>query len=337
VAFADGVSDGSVAAASSVLLTRAQTDFTVPLSIAKGEAYAGVEMAIQCGEGVTIESVDYSRTGSHAGPTEARGFVWFSAFSGKNEFTSGIIAEVHMNYSGEDNTSIVIDHAAFHTVDGGTFRTENVPLRKVVSIEREGASNPTPTLDPPNNTAPGSGNPSPGSAIGGAGGAGTETAKSASTGNTGGDAKPAKTKPSKQAKSTKTTKSTSPSKTTNSSNGTPAVSAPATVSVGAPAVPNNSPDGNSPSGSALVAAQPDVAADNGFDEQFPIGDDTSSISSSKVPLSEGNANTTTSGVDATAMNTVTLIMALACLAGVLFLGFLLIKRKRDDAKRKGNL
>jgi hypothetical protein len=133
--------------------------------------------------------------------------------------------------------SIVIDRAAFHTVDGSTYRAENVPLRRTVAISREGATNDPPPLTPP-------------------------------------------------------------------------------VTEG-PSGMVNSPQGAS-------------------NEQISSGDVGSEvpISSSEVPLAGGNATSTIPDDSAAALNMATLIMALACLAGVVFLGFLLIKRKRDEKRLK---
>jgi hypothetical protein len=77
-----------------------------------------------------------------------------------------------------------------------------------------------------------------------------------------------------------------------------------------------------------------VAIGHTLNKQTTTGDaedSQASISSSKVPRAGGNAKTAIPD-DAAALGTATWVMALACLAGFLFLGFLSIKR-RKDAKR----
>jgi hypothetical protein len=166
VAFAETQSAATVNTESRVVLSKTQTDFTVPIEMEHAGAFAGVELAVQCGEGVTVESVTYSKTFSHAGPVESRGLTWFSVFSGANDYKGSVTATVRVNYTGTRNTSMVIDHAAFYSIEGGTFRTENVPLRKKIAIDREGADNEVPPLDPPETGGePGAGNPPSGSLV----------------------------------------------------------------------------------------------------------------------------------------------------------------------------
>jgi hypothetical protein len=317
--FADTVGNAEISAAPMIVLSESQTDFTVPVSIDYAKAFAGVEIAVQCGDGVTIESVTYSKDISHAGPTEARGLVWFTTFSGKNDYTEELTAVIHASYSGRSNTSVVLDHAAFHTVEGNTFRTENVPLRETVTISRQGAENTPQTLPPPTTNdlsgatvSPGSGNPPSGDAV---------DKDSASKGSTKKDStKKSATKSGDKAASgtTKTTKTTNTSNTTNTNKG-------------ATGVPSTSgTDGLAP----VIANVPPVGVGGTSNEQSTSGDvgsDTVPISSSEVPLAGGNATTTTPN-GANALGMATLIMALSCLAGMAFLGFLFIKRKRDKKK-----
>ncbi|MDR2587252.1 MAG: hypothetical protein LBC23_03195 [Coriobacteriales bacterium] len=143
------VTEASVRTESSITLTAEQTEFVIPLTIEHPEPFAGVETAIQCGEGVNITEVTYSINSSQAGPTDARGFTWFALFSGGNNFSGSVIATVHATYAGSENTSVVIDHSSFYTKEGAVFKTLNLPLRQEVVIEREGADNTAPPLEPP--------------------------------------------------------------------------------------------------------------------------------------------------------------------------------------------
>jgi hypothetical protein len=149
----------------SVSLAAGQNELSIPLTIGHPSAFAAVEMAVQCAEGVKVLAVDYSLSASKAGPVEARGLTWFSLFSGNNDFAGDIIATVHLSYSGARNTAVVIDHAAFHSRDGSAFVTENLALRQTVAINRQGADNNPPALEPPDPAAPGAGNPESGALV----------------------------------------------------------------------------------------------------------------------------------------------------------------------------
>jgi hypothetical protein len=327
-AFAETAGDAEVYAAP-VTLTESQTDFTVPVSIGYGGAFAGVELAVQCGEGVTVESVTYSKDVSHAGPTEARGLVWFTTFSGSNDYTGDLTAVIHASYTGKSNTSIVIDHAAFYSVDGSTYRTENVPLRRTVAIGREGATNDPPPLTPPVTegpsdmvNSPGGGNPPSGNAVN------SETPKKETTTTTTTTKKTTTKKTSGNSPGDKESSNTgaNDSSTTNMNKTATGVPVTSDTSGLAPVVAN-------------VPLLPTGvgSAQGALNEQISSGDvgNEVPISSSEVPLAGGNATSTIPDGGAAALNMATLIMALACLAGVVFLGFLLIKRKRDEKQLKG--
>jgi hypothetical protein len=161
-----------------ITLAYDQTEFTIPLTIEHPGSFAGVEMALQTAAGagsVEVTSVTYRPSQSKAGPTTARGLVWFSTFSGSNVFSDVLTATVHATYRGTANTQVIIDHAAFYTTDGTSFYTLNVPLRTVVTVNRDGASNIPEPLDPPTDTNAntgagtdatlGSGNPGPGALV----------------------------------------------------------------------------------------------------------------------------------------------------------------------------
>jgi hypothetical protein len=103
-----------------------------------------------------------------------------------------------------------------------------------------------------------------------------------------------------------------------------------------------------PASTPVIVTNPLVSDETGAtdirgiqNEHITSGDteDTqqTSISSSKVPRAGGNANTMIPGSNIAAMSTATLIMALACLAALAFLGFLFIKRKKDEKKKKDEM
>ncbi|MDR2163857.1 MAG: hypothetical protein LBO70_08015 [Clostridiales Family XIII bacterium] len=87
----------------------------------------------------------------------------------------------------------------------------------------------------------------------------------------------------------------------------------------------------------LVANTLPADLDSAPNEQITsgdIGNNTVPISSSEVPLAGGNTKPTTQGDGASALNMATLIMALSCLAAFAFLGFLFIKRRKEEKKLK---
>lgn len=139
----------SVESLSEVFLKKEQNTFEIELQISHAEPFAGAEFALQCPDDVEIKSVHYSKSSSKAGPTKARGFVWFSFFSGSNAFSNLITATVTLEYTGTKNTSIVIDHVDFYVVDNHVVGSKTTSLRKTVAIRRDGANNETQPLEPP--------------------------------------------------------------------------------------------------------------------------------------------------------------------------------------------
>lgn len=164
VCFIFNVSAATVDIVNEVVLEKAQTEFTVTFTVNQSSPYAGAEFALQCPEDVTVKSVTYSGANSQAGPTAARGFVWFTYFSGKNDYAGKMTATLILLYSGEENTSVVLDHITIHTVNGEKIDTKEETLRKTILIKRKGATNDVSPLTPPASSAAASsssGNTSP--------------------------------------------------------------------------------------------------------------------------------------------------------------------------------
>lgn len=179
--------DTNWASTESVNLTKSQNQFKIEVSVDNKTPYAGGEFGIQCGEGVNIKSVTYSNNSSKAGPTSARGLTWFSFFSGNNDFSGRVKAEVTLEYTGEKNTSVVIDNISVYTKDGAKIETEKFTPRKLIKVNREGADNPVEQPNPPDNGGnPGTNpsNPNEGSNGGGAN-SGGNTNTGSSTGSNG--------------------------------------------------------------------------------------------------------------------------------------------------------
>ena len=130
-----------------VILSKKQNTFNIEISVNNPTAYAGAEFGIQCAEGVTIKSIKYSSGTSKAGPVVARGLTWFSFFSGNNNFSDKVISTITLGYAGTQNTSILIDNISIYTKNGTVIDTEMIASKKVITINREGATTPGTTAD----------------------------------------------------------------------------------------------------------------------------------------------------------------------------------------------
>lgn len=183
----------SVDSASSVTLSHSQTEFQIAFSVRPSGAHAGAEFALQCPDGISVKSVRYGGAfgnRSSAGPSEARGLVWFTYFSGKNDFSGEVTATVTFTYSGKSNTSVVLDHVDVFTKNGEMINTQTAGDRRVISIYRDGADNEIPPIDPPPVDPPGDSGQSPAESTGdgannGAGGSGTGTGGTGQNRNSG--------------------------------------------------------------------------------------------------------------------------------------------------------
>jgi hypothetical protein len=150
-----GVSAATVDSVSEVTLQKNQTDFEIIFTVNHSSAYAGTEFALQCADGVTVQSVRYSKSISTAGPVVARSFTWFSYYSGQNDYAGTVTVTVSFHYEGAENTYVVLDHISVYTRNGTKIDTDEQTLRKTVLIQREGATNhPEPADPPPSTTAP---------------------------------------------------------------------------------------------------------------------------------------------------------------------------------------
>jgi hypothetical protein len=144
--------DATVDAVSSVTLSHNQTEFQIVFSVKPEVAHAGAEFALQCPAGVAIKSVSYGGafgSRSSAGPTEARGLIWFTYFSGKNDFSGEVTATVTFTYTGKDNTAVVLDHVEVFTKSGEVVSTQTAGDRRTIPIYRSGAGNDIPQIEPP--------------------------------------------------------------------------------------------------------------------------------------------------------------------------------------------
>jgi hypothetical protein len=156
------VEGASVRTVDAITLAEDQSEFSFSLMLEHPDPFVGAEVAIQCGEGVEITAVTYSPSASQAGPKDARGLTWFGLFSGDNDFAGTVKATIYATYAGDENSSLVIDHASFYRKQGSAFETQNLALRKEIVLNRRGADNTPLPLDPPDgkDNAPGDGSPS---------------------------------------------------------------------------------------------------------------------------------------------------------------------------------
>jgi hypothetical protein len=290
--------EASVRAESSITLATEQTEFTIPLTIEHPESFAGVETAIQCGEGVDITEVTYSIASSQAGPTDARGLTWFALFSGGNNFSGSVVATVHATYAGSENTSVVIDHSAFYTKEGTAFKTLNLPLRQEVVIKREGAGNTAPPLDPPDegNNGDNGNNNNNGSSNNGGGN---------NTGNTGGSYNPGSGNPPSGALISYTP-------------------------------PTNNAGGGS-GGSGAIDTSTSNGSTNNSNNANSSTNNSSTLAPGQTPLSVADNANNISGGNAQPTNIVLSSLLFVALAAVAVLGFLLIakaRRKQDEQQQQ---
>ncbi len=133
-----------------VKLTSDQTIFEVEYVVSKDSAYAGFEFGVQCADGVDIKSVSYSEKGSTVGPKEARGLVWFGLFNSGNSYSDDITVTLEIEYSGEENTSIVLESLKIYTYDDQNKVNKDVSEpRHVVNIYRDGSDSSIDSLPEP--------------------------------------------------------------------------------------------------------------------------------------------------------------------------------------------
>ncbi|MDR2106804.1 MAG: hypothetical protein LBP24_05295, partial [Coriobacteriales bacterium] len=277
-------SEALVHAEDSITLSPEQTEFTIPLTIEHPSAFAGVEVAVQCGEGVDISAVTYDVSSSQAGPVDARGLTWFAVFSGSNRFSGTMTATINATYAGDTNASIVIDHASFYAKDGSVFTTDNLALRKTITINRQGANNTPEPLEPPRNNETGS------APAGGGNGTGSGTAPGGGApggGNPGGGNPPSGAL-------------VAYAPPTNSTAGGAAGAA-----AGGVAGSTGNATAGTPAAGAAGAAQNSVGGGG--------GDATTSLSSGETPLTAGDSNSIPAG-SSQQTNSALLSIAVICLA-----------------------
>ena len=128
------------AAGQKISLTQGQNTFTVKLAVSEGQPYAGAEFALTCNEGVSVQSVTYSKSGSTAGPVIERGFTWFSLFSSDNVYRGEITATLTCSYSGKEDTSIVFDHVDILVKNGVSVDVKTQDIHEIIQIVRESES-----------------------------------------------------------------------------------------------------------------------------------------------------------------------------------------------------
>lgn len=132
-----------------VELTKTQNQFTIDITVTSAAAYAGAEFGLLCSEGVTVKSVSYNTQSMTAGPTLANHLYWFSYFSNSNTFQNAVTATVTLEYTGSQNTSVVIHDVSVYTKNGAAIDTQKLTTPKTITINREGADNIPPTPSEP--------------------------------------------------------------------------------------------------------------------------------------------------------------------------------------------
>jgi hypothetical protein len=290
-----------------VTLSKTQNQFNIEIAINNPNAYAGAEFGVQCSDGVTVKSIKYSKDTSKVGPAVARGLTWFSYYSGNNDFSGKVIATIELEYTGNENTSIVIDNIGIYTKNGAAIDTEMLKPRKAITINREGATNPI--VIPPE--VPSSSNP-PTTNNGSSNGS-TTPAVNQNTNNSQG---------SNNQTNTNTANNSSTTNTINSTN--------TTSSIGNQVDSNNHLSSNNTQSNNSTNESPiaENTANNQMTSNNPVANNGQSSSPASVNTTDSpinNDNVLNNGSKFT--NAVTLVLLIISLIANAILGYFIIKIK----------
>jgi hypothetical protein len=144
----------TIESVSEIALAEAQNEFSLSLAVDQAEAYAGAEFALACGDGVVVKSVSYTEDVMSAGPTDARGFTWFSFFSDENKYSGTVTADVRLAYEGEADAYVAVDHVKVYTIDGGSVVTAKNDVQKTIPVIRQAAVAAEEEIAPQESAAP---------------------------------------------------------------------------------------------------------------------------------------------------------------------------------------
>ena len=131
-----------------VTLSENQTTFTVDVSMAQEEAFAGAEFGVDLPEGVTVTGVTFLdeaiQNASKSPQIVKDGRYFFGFYDTKNSFSgSYAVARLTFTYSGNDDTTIALGHSKIVTIldDGSTTGdTSSEPFTIQVTRETSGGS-----------------------------------------------------------------------------------------------------------------------------------------------------------------------------------------------------
>ncbi|MDR1135264.1 MAG: hypothetical protein LBL49_03655 [Clostridiales Family XIII bacterium] len=132
-----------IGSVSEIVLEEGENEFSLSIDVRQPAPYAGAEFSLACGEGVSVKSVKYSDNGSSAGPTEARGFTWFSFFSDQNAYSGTVTADVTLEYSVIEASFVSIENVSVYTVDGRNVHTSDNNIKRNISISRTASASET--------------------------------------------------------------------------------------------------------------------------------------------------------------------------------------------------
>ncbi len=150
----------SISCTQKVTLGKDEQDFSIAITVNHSEDYAGAEFGLVCSDGVTVKSVSYSKSSSKAGPTMVGNTAWFSYFSGSNEYRGSMTATVSLQYTGTQNSSLVLKTVSIYTKSGTAVQTDKRTPNNIINIAKNGADNevttptPAPTTKIPGTTKP---------------------------------------------------------------------------------------------------------------------------------------------------------------------------------------
>lgn len=140
-----------------IALTQTQTNFEAVIEIEPENAYAGVEIAVACPEGVTVTGSSSSAGSMSAGPVLARGFYWTSFFESDNKLsgTMKITLQFSCPESFESGT-VQLQTVKVLTKNGVAVDTEELSPALEIRITRNGSepTDPAPTDPKPTDPKP---------------------------------------------------------------------------------------------------------------------------------------------------------------------------------------
>ena len=140
-----------------IALTQTQTNFEAVIEIEPENAYAGVEIAVACPQGVTVTGASSSSGSMSAGPVLANGLYWTSFFESDNQLSGAM--KMTLQFSCPESFaggSIQLQTVKVLTKNGVGVDTEELHPALEIRITRNGSEpiDPEPTESEPVDSEP---------------------------------------------------------------------------------------------------------------------------------------------------------------------------------------